>query len=445
MSSSEVIQASGLGKAYRLYERPADRLAELLIGGCRRGTDFWALQGIDLTVRGGEAIGVIGRNGSGKSTLLQLVCGLLRPSTGEIAVRGRVAGLLELGAGFNPEFTGRENVEVAAAVLGLRADEIAQRFAAIEAFAGIGAFMDRPVREYSSGMYARLAFAVCAHVDADILVIDEILAVGDAAFQQKCLRYLRAFQAAGGTLLFVSHSEEAVLALCERAVWLDGGRLVADGPSGEVCRRYAAAPPEGGAALQTGGRVPSRAESTPQGDDRSEAMAVAAFDFDPDAVVATGEASIERVGFFTTDGVPLSVAAGGERVELRIDCVAKAAVQNPVVGFVVRNRLGRVVFSDDTGHVRTDARMFEAGQSFTARFSFHTPFMPSGEYSVEAFLFAATPHQPRLLGHAVDSHFLAVRSPYPWEGLANTPVSELKLEVNAPRSLPPRAPVARRG
>ncbi len=187
MSSEAVISARGLGKAYRIYRHPEDRLKELVLRR-RYHEDFWAVREVDLSVRAGETVGLIGRNGSGKSTLLQLICGTVRPTRGALEVKGRIGALLELGAGFNPEFTGRENVWVNAAVLGLSDQAIAARFEAIAAFAGIGEYMDQPVKHYSSGMHARLAFAVCAHVDADILVVDEALSVGDGAFQQKCMR-----------------------------------------------------------------------------------------------------------------------------------------------------------------------------------------------------------------------------------------------------------------
>ena len=431
MSSSAEIKASGLGKSYRIYKHPADRLKELLFRGRERGKDFWALKGVDLTVRAGEAVGVIGRNGSGKSTLLQVICGLLQPTTGEIAVRGRVAGLLELGAGFNPDFTGRENVHLAAAILGLRTEEIAARFSAIEAFAGIGSFIDRPVREYSSGMYARLAFAVCGHVDADILVIDEILAVGDAAFQQKCMRYLRRFQAGGGTLFFVSHDEAAVLALCERAVWFDRGQLQVDGPAREVCRRYATSLQDTGSSFKTGGRAEANEETAPpiKSALSLETEQVEIFDFDPDAVSETGEVAIDRVGFFAKNGSEIIVAEGGERLELRIDCVARAAVQYPIAAFIVRNRIGRVVFSDDTGSTGR-GRAIACAQPLSARFDFYLPYLPTGEYSVEAFIFAGTPAPARLAGHAVDSHFLSVHSRHIGGGLANIPVIEATIEVD---------------
>lgn len=198
---------------------------------------YWALRDVTLDVSRGESVAIIGRNGSGRSTLLQTICGTLTPTTGTATVRGRVAALLELGAGFNPEFTGRENVFLSAAILGLT--EIRERYDATAEFAGIGDFIEQPVKLYSSGMYARLAFAVAAHVDADVLIIDEILAVGDAAFTQKCMRFIRQFKKRG-TLLFVSHDSTSVINLCDRALWLDRGTVRELGPSKDVCHNYLA-------------------------------------------------------------------------------------------------------------------------------------------------------------------------------------------------------------
>ena len=235
-----VIEAREIGKCYHIYERPQDRLKQMLWRGRRRFyREFWALREVSFTVRRGETVGVIGRNGSGKSTLLKMLCGTLTPTTGTLAVRGRVAALLELGTGFNPEFTGRENVYLNAAILGLDDAEIEHYLPEILAFADIGEFIDQPVKTYSSGMAVRLAFAVAAHVRADILVIDEALAVGDVFFVQKCMRFLRKFQEQG-TLFFVSHDTGAVINLCDRVLWLDRGQLHEAGPAKEVCEHYLA-------------------------------------------------------------------------------------------------------------------------------------------------------------------------------------------------------------
>jgi lipopolysaccharide transport system ATP-binding protein len=221
MSSEPVISASDLGKVYQLYDRPLDRLKQAFLWNRRRlYREFWALRGVSFEVRRGEVLGLIGRNGSGKSTLLQIICGVLKPSRGVATVRGRVAALLELGSGFNPEFTGRENVYMNGAILGLTRPEIEERFDEITHFAEIGKFIDQPVKTYSSGMVVRLAFAITAHVDADVLVVDEALSVGDAAFQFKCLHHLEDLLARGVTILLVSHDVQLVKSYCTRALYL---------------------------------------------------------------------------------------------------------------------------------------------------------------------------------------------------------------------------------
>lgn len=240
------IRATGLAKTYRIYDRPVDRLLEGLTGQ-RRHREFQALRPLDLDIARGQTVGVVGRNGSGKSTLLQLIAGTLQPTAGRIEVNGRVAALLELGSGFSPDFSGRENVYLNAQVLGMRRHEIEARFERIEAFADIGAFIDQPVRTYSSGMLVRLAFAVAIHTDPDILIIDEALAVGDEAFQRKCYSRIEAIKARGATILFVSHSASSVLNLCDRAVLLDGGeRLLTGSPKLVVgsYQRLLHAPPD---------------------------------------------------------------------------------------------------------------------------------------------------------------------------------------------------------
>lgn len=232
-----VVVCRGLGKAYRMYRRPHDRLLEIMGMGVRH-EDFWAVRGVDLDIRRGESVGVLGRNGAGKSTLLQLICGTLRATEGTVERVGRISPLLELGSGFNPEFTGRENVDLCATILGLRADEVRDRFDDIVAFADIGAFLDQPVKFYSSGMRARLAFSVAVHVDPSILILDEILSVGDAAFQRRCYARLRSMKDRGVTILFVSHAPNAVVELCDRAVLIEAGELLITGDAKPVAQWY---------------------------------------------------------------------------------------------------------------------------------------------------------------------------------------------------------------
>ncbi len=233
------VAVRNLGKCYRIYRRPQDRLKQALWRGRKRYfREFWALRGVSLEVRRGETVGIMGRNGCGKSTLLQTICGTLTPTTGQIEIHGRIAALLELGAGFNPEFSGRDNVYLNGAILGLSRDEIDARYDDIVAFAELGEFIDRPVKMYSSGMHVRLAFAVAASIEPDILVVDEALAVGDEAFQRKCFARIEAIKQRGGTILFVSHAAALVTQLCDRAVLLDRGELLMTGRPKTVVAKY---------------------------------------------------------------------------------------------------------------------------------------------------------------------------------------------------------------
>jgi lipopolysaccharide transport system ATP-binding protein len=254
MSSEPAIAIRGVGKHYEIYDKPQHRLWQSVFRGKRQFyREFWALRGVNFDIQRGETFGIVGRNGSGKSTLLQIVAGTLQPTTGEVRVHGRVAALLELGSGFNPEFTGRENVFLNAAMLGLSRGEIEARYDDIVAFSEIGDFMDQPVKTYSSGMYVRLAFSVSINVDPDILIVDEALSVGDEAFQRKCYARIRTIRDSGATILFVSHACAIVLELCDRAVLLDHGEQLLLGAPKPVISYYQKlmfAPPEVAARLR---------------------------------------------------------------------------------------------------------------------------------------------------------------------------------------------------
>jgi lipopolysaccharide transport system ATP-binding protein len=255
--SDVAIRVEGLGKRYRIgareemYKTLRDSLADALLSPVRRvaralrgepaagpSETLWALKDLTLTVTHGEVLGIIGRNGAGKSTLLKVLSRITEPTTGFAEIEGRVGSLLEVGTGFHPELTGRENIFLNGAVLGMRKAEIARKFDEIVAFAEVGRFIDTPVKHYSSGMYLRLAFAVAAHLEPDVLIVDEVLAVGDASFQKKCLGKMGEVAEGGRTVLLVSHNMEAIMGLCSRAVWLDAGAKVADGPAGDVVRDY---------------------------------------------------------------------------------------------------------------------------------------------------------------------------------------------------------------
>jgi lipopolysaccharide transport system ATP-binding protein len=238
MSSDAAIRCLGLGKAYQLYARRSDQVKQILFGSFRRFyLDYWVLRDVDLEVQRGESVGIIGRNGAGKTTLLRLLCGITQPTCGELDVSGRIAPILALGAAFDWEMTGRQNVLIAGAVLGLRRSEILRRLPSIAKFAAIGPFFDQPARLYSAGMRSRLAFAICVHADADILIVDEALAVGDAAFGQKSLAFMESFRRRG-TLIVVTHDMGQIKTLCDRVIWVDDGGIRASGGVAEVLRLY---------------------------------------------------------------------------------------------------------------------------------------------------------------------------------------------------------------
>jgi lipopolysaccharide transport system ATP-binding protein len=385
MSSEIVMQAENLGKAYQIYRRPEDRLKQMLIRWKRFYDEYWALRDVNLEIRRGEAIGLIGRNGAGKSTFLQLAAGIITPTTGSVTVNGRIAALLELGAGFNPEFTGAENVYLSASILGLTREEIADRFEAIADFAGIGDFLHLPVKLYSSGMYARLAFSVAAHVDADVLIVDEILAVGDAAFSQKCMRFIRKFRE-NGTLIFVSHSAASVLSLCDRAIWMESGEVREEGDAKEICEAYAASidkSQDDGRSFKIGGRRRDR-PAVPDRAALEKANPIKVFDFDPDSPwFGRRGATIEKVVILNLDGEPVGIMHGGEEIILQIRCVSHGELYHPIIGFYVRNHLGQDLFGDNTQRTyQHDPISVDNDERFIAEFRFALPYLPSGSYAI---------------------------------------------------------------
>lgn len=392
-----VIEVRNVGKCYQIYERPQDRLKQMLWRGRRRYyREFWALQDLSFSVRRGETVGLIGRNGSGKSTLLKMLCATLAPTTGTLAVRGRVAALLELGTGFNPEFTGRENVYLNAAILGLDDAEIERYLPDILAFADIGEFIDQPVKTYSSGMAVRLAFAVAAHVCADILIIDEALSVGDVFFVQKCMRFLRKFQTQG-TLFFVSHDTGTVVNLCDRVLWLERGQLKEMGPAKEVCAHYLATLREAPGQVVSETAQDKSASNTARApaettDQRLQFLNqtrfrndLELFTFQRDvAGYGTGAIQIGDVYFQDQLGAILQWIVGGELVTLIIKATVLADLESPIIGFFVKDRLGQNLFGENTYLTHATAPYSTvAGQDLLARFTFRMPVLPVGDYSVD--------------------------------------------------------------
>lgn len=340
-----VVRIRDAGKCYHMYDRPADRLKQALLRWRRTYfREFWAVRGVSLELRRGEAVGIIGRNGSGKSTLLQMIAGTLAPTEGSVEVAGRVAALLELGSGFNPEFSGRDNVHLNGAILGLSRREVDERFDAIASFADIGPFIDQPVKTYSSGMLVRLAFAVQVQLEPDVLIVDEALAVGDALFQKRCFQRLEQLRNQGVTLLFVSHDQESVRTLTSRALLLHEGRPRALGPSGEVVLEYRRLLHEAELAWGAGQARKAAAERASMSS--ATTLAAGATASRSDALsFGTLDACVERVQVLDGAGEPASVFRPGDPVRVRIACVINKDATNLNVGLRIRNKQGVKMYS----------------------------------------------------------------------------------------------------
>jgi len=398
------IRVSNISKCYHLYDAPRDRLKQFVVPSLQRMTgqspkqyfhEFWALKDVSFEVKKGETVGIIGRNGSGKSTLLQIICGTLHPSAGQIEVNGRVAALLELGSGFNPEFTGRENVFMNAGVLGLSRQQTEARFSDIEAFADIGGFINQPVTTYSSGMMVRLAFAVIAHVDADILVIDEALAVGDAFFTQKCMRFIHKFQENGGTILLVSHDVGMVINICTSAVMLSsGGKQAAVLGSAEtVCKLYISQiydDPMRSQQVEQQHAIPisSRQENAMFRQDLKagvpEINTYAVSDFRANAeYFGKGGATIINAGFIDNDGTQLTTVTGGQPVCFIVSVRANRHILYPAVGIMIKDRLGQYLYTEGTDKpFRHHQLTLEGGERVDIRFRFTMPILSCGVYTM---------------------------------------------------------------
>ena len=450
MSSNDIaIRVQGLSKCYGIYANPRDRLKQFILPRLQRligqapkqyFREFWALKDVSFEIKKGETVGIIGRNGSGKSTLLQMICGTLSPTSGSIQTNGRIAALLELGSGFNPEFTGSENVYMNASVLGLSNDEIDTRFDDIVAFADIGDFIEQPVKTYSSGMMVRLAFAVIAHVDADILVVDEALAVGDAFFTQKCMRFLRNFMKTG-TVLFVSHDTGSIKNLCNCAVWLEKGQVIQEGAPKKVCELYLEAfyeAQQGKSSTTKLREFKKLDDSLPLKDQRLEFINASnlrndlqIFKFDPDAAsFGKGGAQIQDVRLLDEKEYPLAWIVGGEKVTLRVMVHAYQDLDSPIVGFSVKDRLGQALFGDNTFLSYRELLVHcQAGNELQADFFFYMPLLPSGEYSITIAIANGTQeiHEQHHWIH--DAVLFKSESSSVATGLIGIPMQHIKLNV----------------
>jgi ABC-type polysaccharide/polyol phosphate transport system ATPase subunit len=379
LTMSTALRVDNVSKLYRIYDRPTDRLKEMLTQGfIKRHREFWALKDISFEVEGGTTTGIIGPNGSGKSTLLQIITGTLEPTHGTIHYEGRVAALLELGAGFNPEFTGLENVYLNASLLGFSRGETKARLPEIERFAEIGDFIKQPVKTYSSGMYIRLAFAIAVSVDPQILIIDEALAVGDAVFQRRCLRRIKEIQENGATILFVSHDPHAIRALCSRAILLKGGHKEADGPPSDVLNRYQKLIMSSEAAYEASG-FGDGADSAVDDEiwlDENVAPLNSSYRH------GDGTAEILSVDLLK-DGRQIEFLDSGDQVVIRIRARLNDDVFNPVIGFLIRDRNGIHVYGTNTEIQEIFFGRVKAGEVLEANFVFNC-WVGVGSFSITA-------------------------------------------------------------
>jgi ABC-type polysaccharide/polyol phosphate transport system ATPase subunit len=386
------VEFQGVSKSYSIYDSPGDRLKELVTP--RRyqfHRDFWALRDISFDIRPGETFCIVGENGSGKSTLLQMVAGILLPTSGTVSVKGRVSALLELGSGFNPEFSGRDNVYLNGSILGLTTKQIDQRFTAIEEFAEIGDFIRQPVKTYSTGMVVRLAFAVAINVDPEILLVDEALAVGDIYFRQRCMRKVHELRARGVTILFVSHSTGDVKAIGDRAMWLDHGRMMDIGDTERVVSKYLAAMVE--------------KDSTYLSLKKPEERPVRPATHAPEVVTripnidhryGDGRAEVLGIAVLNPYGEPLSVLEPLSTAVVRISVRAKQAIPLPIVGFMMRNHLGMDFSGTNTSREGYELPPMAAGDISTIDFYLDLP-----ELYPQVFSFSPAIADGTLLGYTM--------------------------------------------
>lgn len=365
------ITVTGLGKAFKRYPTRWARLAEWLDPRDRpRHQLHWVLRDINFTVQPGEAVGIIGINGAGKSTLLKLITGTSQPTTGNVQMTGRVAALLELGMGFHPDFTGRQNAYMAGQLLGIPSDDITRLMPEIEAFAEIGSYIDQPVRVYSSGMQMRLAFSVATAVRPDILIVDEALSVGDAYFQHKSFERIRKFRKEGSTLLIVSHDKQAIQAICDRAILLHGGIVALEGKPEAVMDYYNALLSE---------RQTQTIQQLPISDGRLQTIS------------GSGEARVTSISLFDTEGTRLETVAVGQAVRLKIEVQVNAPIQRLILGYSIKDRLGQTIYGTNTELKKQPLHGVKNGDCFLYDIAFTANIGP-GNYSIQTALVSSDTH-----------------------------------------------------
>jgi lipopolysaccharide transport system ATP-binding protein len=435
MSSELAISVRDVSKIYRAYEHPLQGLVSRLTAGrIGHAKEFHALNSVDFDIAKGEAVGVIGRNGSGKSTLLQIICGIRKPTTGTVRTQGRISALLELGSGFHPEFTGRENVYMQGAIVGITRMEMEARFGDIAAFADIGEYLDQPVKTYSSGMFVRLAFAVVVAIAPDILIIDEALAVGDAAFQLKCFRKIEALREEGVTIVFVSHSTEQVARLCDTAILLDRGKLICRGEPNSVIREYLPrlfedamrpATPDGGSKLE--------------GFEGSSDPEAEKFHLRPGYNSAehrwgTREARIVDFRLSTSGDVHVCAMRSQERLKIDLKVLFLRTVDFPIYGLVLKSKEGITLFGTTSRDIDLpfSARPHVQAAGSIARVRFElTPQLCAGDYFLSLGVVDGSRDNLIPLDRRYESIQIRVTDPPAYVGMVNMEPDFTYIENNS--------------
>ncbi|BAZ41265.1 ABC transporter-related protein [Calothrix sp. NIES-4101] len=403
MGEEIAISLKNVSKCFKRYNHPVDRLQEILLPGKNRSEEFWALRDIELEIPRGETVGIVGRNGSGKSTLLQIIAGTLTPTTGEVKVNGRVSALLELGSGFNPEFTGRQNVFFNGRLLGLSQKEIEDKFDEIASFADIGDFIDEPVKTYSSGMFVRLAFAVAINVDPEILIVDEALSVGDGVFVHRCMAKIKDFQDSNGTILFVSHDLGSVNRLCSSCYWLNNSRIVEKGSPVDVSKSYQAWVYE---KINEGMKKKSDAAcnfvinaenlTTSQLEDNSQnktsedlGISINPFNnqkylyFPSTKRFGTGRCEILSLEIQNNEGKNTGFVMPDDTLTIKTKILSHDQVKNPLFGIMLYDRLRTAIAGWNTTQYKHKLSQFEKGEIICVTFEIKWPHIKSDTYSLE--------------------------------------------------------------
>jgi len=414
MSCNIVIQSEHLSKCYNIYNQPKDRLKQSIYPKLKKILgqvptnyyhEFWALRNVSFEVCKGEAVGIVGRNGSGKSTLLQMICGTLTPTSGTVNVKGRVVALLELGSGFNPEFTGNENIYMYASILGLTRQEIDDRYEDIVAFADIGEFINQPVKTYSSGMYARLAFACAINVDPDILIVDEILSVGDIRFQLKCHRKLEEMRKRNMTLLFVSHSTSDVARLCSKAIWLNNGEIKQIGAAKSVVEEYHAF-----MLHNTGTNINQILLETDKKKDIIEKDRKLIPVPQNAMITGDGGVSVLGLGLFDNENKVVSVLKKSQHVKIVVEINIAQDLYNPYFSFQIINSKSIRLMGANTYVLGQKYPPLGAGTTISVSFKFNFPEIENGVYFIEVGVADGTPENHIRLLNIADAYEFSFNS-----------------------------------